>query len=98
GAWGCCSALQAEASERARSSVLEATLAQAARPQAIVPLPAIAGRSYVSAPVTGRVMYHAARGGVELRRRRRPRRRRHTCTDRRGADRRWSGSALAPAR
>ena len=53
--WACSSAFQAEASERASRRTCEATLAQAARPQAIVPLPAIAGRSYVSAPVTRRV-------------------------------------------
>ena len=40
----CSSAFQAEASERASSIVFEIALAQAASPQAIVPLPAIAGR------------------------------------------------------
>ena len=56
--WASSSAFQAEASDRASRTVLEAMLAQAARPQAIVPLPAIAGRSYVSAPVTGVGVYH----------------------------------------
>jgi hypothetical protein len=40
----CSSARQAEASERASRRTSETTLAQAARPHAIVPLPAIAGR------------------------------------------------------
>ena len=57
------SARQAEASERASSITFELALAQAASPQAIVPLPAIAGRSYVSAPTTGRVVYHARHPG-----------------------------------
>ena len=55
--WACSSARQAEASERASRRTCEATLAQAARPEAIVPLPAIAGRSYVSAPHAARVRY-----------------------------------------
>src|SRR5262249_23199879 len=55
------SAFQAEASERASSSVFEPTLAHAASPQAMVPLPAIAGRSYVSAPDTGRDYHYPHR-------------------------------------
>ena len=53
--WACSSAFQAEASERASRRTCDATLAQAARPQAIVPLPAIPGRSYVSNCATRRV-------------------------------------------
>jgi hypothetical protein len=51
----CSSARQAEASDLASSLTVEATVAHAARPVAIVPLPAIAGRSYVSPPATARV-------------------------------------------
>ncbi len=55
----CSSAFQADASERASRSTLDAVLAQAASPQAMVPLPAIPGRSYVSNSATGRGVYHA---------------------------------------
>ena len=66
-ACACSSAFHAEASERASSTTFETTLAQAARPQAIVPLPAIPGRSYVSPPATGGVCI-TRRSGVESRR------------------------------
>ena len=58
----CSSAFQADASERASSRTLDAELAQAASPQAIVPLPAIPGRSYVSEAATGGGVYHARTG------------------------------------
>ena len=57
--WACSSAFQADASERARRRTCDAALAQAASPQAIVPLPAIPGRSYVSNSATSRSVYHA---------------------------------------
>ena len=56
----CSSAFQADASERASRRTWDAELAQAASPQAMVPLPAIPGRSYVSKAATGGGVYHAS--------------------------------------
>ena len=56
----CSSARQADASDLASSRTVVATVADAASPVAIVPLPAIAGRSYVSPPATLAV-YHLVR-------------------------------------
>ena len=58
----CSSAFQADASERASRRTWDAELAQAASPQAMVPLPAIPGRSYVSKAATGGGVYHARTG------------------------------------
>src|SRR4051794_15568339 len=60
----CSSAFQAEASERASSRTWDAELAQAASPHAIVPLPAIPGRSYVSNSGTGGVCITGAVDGT----------------------------------
>ncbi len=56
----CSSARQADASERASSIVLETELAQAASPQAIAPLPAMAGFRYSLEALTEGKCYHAS--------------------------------------
>src|SRR5918995_176964 len=58
-AWAVSSACHADASERASRIVFQAALAQAASPQAMVPLPAIPGRPYPSPSLTARNCYHA---------------------------------------
>ena len=63
--WACSSAFQADASERASSIVFEIALAAAARPQAMLPLPAIAGLSYPSAAlIGGEGVYHGLAPGL----------------------------------
>ena len=58
-AWARSSARQAEASLLASSRTSPSAVAQAARAQPIIPLPATAGRLYPSEPVTHGGYYHA---------------------------------------
>ena len=62
--WARSSARSAEASLRASIRTLPSTLAEAARAQAIVPLPATAGWVYGSGSVTRHGSYHAVSGTV----------------------------------